>query len=75
MPQDKKNINTKDSSFTVLFFTEIVNTPSNAKMGNDNEKEDKEYEKLRREYRNMELNRKTLAEENQNVSSLRCQVQ
>jgi hypothetical protein len=37
-------------------------------MGNENYKEDKEYEKLRREYRNMEVNRKTLAEENQNVS-------
>ena len=40
-------------------------------MGKDNENKDKEYEKLRREYRNMEVNRKTLAEENQNVSSLK----
>lgn len=37
-------------------------------MGNEKYKEDKEYDKLRREYRNMEVNRKTLAEENQNVS-------
>lgn len=36
-------------------------------MGKGNEKEDKEYEQLRREYRNMEVNRKTLAEEHQNI--------